>query len=300
MTAAPPLTQSSIPGLPLIQRGKARDLYQIDDRRILIIATDRISAFDVVLPTPIAGKGAALTAMSNFWFRYFEGLTPNHLRGPSPSDILSRVLPDPRAREPLRGRAVVAVKARPLPVEAVVRGYLAGSGWKDYRQSGSVCGIPLPPGLALAEQLPAPLYTPSTKAAPGAHDANISYAQTVDLLGAQPARQIRALSLEIYAAAAEYALQRGVIIADTKFEFGLDENDELILIDELLTPDSSRLWPAADWRPGVNPPSLDKQFARDYLESIHWDKPPPAPPLPAEVAAGVAEKYREAQKRLLP
>ena len=291
-----PLSQSSIPSLRLLRRGKVRDLYAIDARHILIVATDRLSAFDVVLPTPVAGKGAVLTALSNFWFRRFAAITPNHLGGPP----LTEVLPQRGLREALRERVVVAKKARPLPLEAVVRGYLSGSGWRDYRRDGAVCGVRLPAGLRPAERLPKPIYTPSTKAVVGGHDANITFADTVEFIGPDLAEQVRALSLRLYAAAAEYASQKGIIIADTKFEFGLDENGGLMLIDELLTPDSSRFWPAAAWRPGAQPPSFDKQFARDYLHAIGWDKTPPAPPLPAAVAARVAEQYREAQKRLLP
>ncbi len=289
------LYRSQLNSLKLLGRGKVRDIYEIDDRRLLIVTCDRLSAFDVVLPDPIPGKGQVLTRLSSFWFRRMGHLIPNHLL-----DVpLASVLPDPRERDQVETRAVVVRRLKPLPVEAIVRGYLIGSGWKDYRRTGRVCGIELPPGLQLAQQLPTPIYTPSTKAALGAHDENIDYDRTVALLGPEIAARVRDVSLAIYTEAAEYARTRGIIIADTKFEFGVDEAGELYLIDELLTPDSSRFWPADRYRPGVSPPSFDKQFVRDWLESIGWDKKPPAPRLPAEIVARTAEKYQEAARRLI-
>jgi phosphoribosylaminoimidazole-succinocarboxamide synthase len=263
---------------------------------MLIVTTDRLSAFDVVLPQPIPGKGEVLTRVSNFWFARTAGLTPNHL-----ADIpLETVVPDPEERSTLGERAIVVRRMKPLPVEAIVRGYLIGSGWKDYQRSGAVCAIPLPSGLRQADRLPEPIYTPSTKAAVGDHDENVSFEQTADLIGADLAAQIRDVSLAIYAEAAEYARSRGIIIADTKFEFGLDKAGRLHLIDEALTPDSSRFWPADQYQPGTSPPSFDKQFVRDYLETLDWDKTPPGPELPAEIIAKTAEKYREAEHRLIP
>ncbi|HET9113792.1 MAG TPA: phosphoribosylaminoimidazolesuccinocarboxamide synthase, partial [Burkholderiales bacterium] len=257
-------------------------------------ATDRLSAFDVILPTPIPGKGAVLTKISHFWFDRLGGIIPNHLTGDTPESVVH-----PEEYEQVRNRAMVVRRLRPLPVEAVVRGYLAGSGWKEYQTAGSVCGIPLPPGLAQAAALPEPLFTPSTKADPGAHDENIDYAQTVQLLGARLAAQVRDASIALYSEAAAYALTRGIIIADTKFEFGLDVDGTLYLIDEVLTPDSSRFWPANEYRTGSNPPSFDKQFVRDWLETSGWNKQPPAPTLPDSVALKTGEKYREAVERLM-
>jgi phosphoribosylaminoimidazole-succinocarboxamide synthase len=288
------LFQSDLPSLRLSHRGKVRDIYDIDDRHMLIVTTDRLSAFDVVLPTPIPGKGAVLTALSNFWFARTRGLVPNHL-----SDIrLADVLKDPAQRAQVEGRAIVVRRLKALPVEAIVRGYIVGSGWKEYKSAGTVCGMPLPKGLREADKLPDPIFTPSTKADVGAHDENISFDQAAQLLGGDLAAQVREASLKIYRAAADYALTRGIIIADTKFEFGLDDDGKLVLIDEALTPDSSRFWPADSYKPGANPPSFDKQYVRDYLESIGWNKKPPAPALPAEVLAKTAEKYREALTRL--
>ena len=288
------LQKSAITSLPLIQRGKVRDIYDIDDQHMLIVTTDRLSAFDVILPTPIPGKGRVLTEVANFWFDYFSDLIPNHL-----SDLpLTEVLPDAGERHQVESRASVVKKLKPLPIEAIVRGYLIGSGWKDYQQTGTVCGISLPAGLALAEQLPCAIYTPSSKAEVGGHDINIDFNKTVALLGQQHAEQVREVSLQIYARAAEYALKKGIIIADTKFEFGLDTNDNLVLIDEVLTPDSSRFWPADSYQPGSSPASFDKQYVRDYLETLEWDKTPPGPELPDEVARNTADKYHEAQKRL--
>ncbi len=288
------LFQSDIKSLRLRNRGKVRDIYDVDDKHLLIVTTDRLSAFDVVLPDPIPGKGAVLTAMSNFWFARTHSLIPNQL-----TDIpLASVLKDPGERKQVEGRAIIVKKLKPLPVEAVVRGYLAGSGWKEYRASGTVCGIKPPPGLKEADRLPEPLFTPSTKADIGQHDENISFDQAAELLGKDMAEKVKNASLTIYKECAAYALTRGIIIADTKFEFGLDENGTLMLIDEVLTPDSSRFWPADSYKPGANPPSFDKQYVRDYLESLGWNKKPPAPKLPPEVIAKTAEKYREALTRL--
>ena len=288
------LYQSDIKSLRLRHRGKVRDIYDIDAKHMLIVTTDRLSAFDVVLPDPIPGKGALLTAMSNFWFQRTRPLIPNQL-----TDIpLDRVLTDPGERRQVAGRAIVVRKLKALPVEAIVRGYLVGSGWKEYKSSGTVCGIQLPAGLQEADRLPQALFTPSTKAAVGQHDENISFDKAAEILGRETAEQVRQASLTIYKECAAYALTRGIIIADTKFEFGLDEQGSLTLIDEVLTPDSSRFWPADHYKPGANPPSYDKQYVRDYLESIGWNKQPPAPKLPAEVITRTAEKYREALTRL--
>lgn len=288
------LFESNLKGLPLLHRGKVRDIYAVGDAHMLIVTSDRLSAFDVVLPTPIPGKGAVLTALSNFWFARTRHIVPNHLA----ERPLAQVLPDAAERRTVEGRAVVVRKLKALPVEAVVRGYLVGSGWKEYRQSGTVCGIPLPAGLREADRLPEPIFTPSTKAPVGQHDENISFAQAVKLLGTEVAERVRTTAVALYKEAADYALKRGIIIADTKFEFGLDAQGQLTLIDEALTPDSSRFWPVDQYRPGANPPSFDKQYVRDYLESLGWNKKAPAPALPAEVAAKTAEKYREALSRL--
>jgi len=288
------LHETKLRSLPLLSRGKVRDIYAVGDDALLIVATDRISAFDVVLPTPIPGKGRVLTALSEFWFGRMAELVPGHLA----ELTLEEAVPDPAERALVAGRAMVVRRLRPLPVEAIVRGYIIGSGWKDYQRTGAVCGIRLPEGLRLADRLPEPIYTPSTKAEAGAHDENIDFDRTVDLLGRELAERVRELSLEIYRRAAEYARERGIIIADTKFEFGLDEAGTLYLIDEVLTPDSSRFWPADAWRPGESPPSFDKQYVRDWLEASGWDKRPPGPELPAEVVARTAEKYREAYRRL--
>jgi phosphoribosylaminoimidazole-succinocarboxamide synthase len=287
------LHTSNLSSLPLIGRGKVRDLYRIDDGRMLIVTTDRLSAFDVVMPEPIPGKGRILTEISNFWFRRLAGIVPNHLLSLPLDEILS-----PEEISLLDGRAIVVKKVRPLPVEAVVRGYLIGSGWKDYLATGAVCGIELPKGLRQASQLPRPLFTPATKAALGAHDENIPYEEVVRLIGEALAAQVRDISLRLYTEAANYALTRGIIIADTKFEFGLDENDRLLLIDEALTPDSSRFWPVDRYRVGASPPSFDKQFVRDYLETLDWNKTAPGPKLPPHIIARTAEKYREALERL--
>jgi phosphoribosylaminoimidazole-succinocarboxamide synthase len=280
--------------LPLVHRGKVRDVYGIGDTHLLIVVTDRLSAFDVVLPTPIPGKGRVLTAVSKFWFERMRHIVPNHL-----ADMpLAQILPDPRERAQVEGRAMVVRKLKPLPIEAIVRGYLIGSGWKDYRESGAVCGIALPAGLRQADKLPQAIFTPSTKAAVGDHDENISFDQTVQLIGDELAAQVSDVSIRLYVEAAAYALERGIIIADTKFEFGLDDAGTLILIDELFTPDSSRFWPADSYEPGTSPPSFDKQFVRDYLETLNWNKKAPGPGLPANVVASTAEKYNEALQRL--
>lgn len=289
-----PLLRSSLKSLSLINQGKVRDIYAIDAEKMLIITTDRLSAFDVVLPTPIAGKGAVLTQIANFWFEKLSHIIPNHLTGIDPESIVQ----DPEDRAQLGERAIVVKKLRPLPIEAIVRGYLAGSGWKEYQQTGSVCGLPLPAGLQEASRLPMPIFTPSSKAEIGEHDENISFGKVVELVGAELAAQVRDASVRLYQAAAEYALTRGIIIADTKFEFGLDEAGRLHLIDEVLTPDSSRFWPAAQYREGSNPPSYDKQYVRDWLEASGWDKRPPGPELPADVAARTSDKYREAMRQL--
>jgi phosphoribosylaminoimidazole-succinocarboxamide synthase len=288
------LFESTIKSLKLRHRGKVRDIYDVDDRHMLIVTTDRLSAFDVVLPEPIPGKGRLLTAMSNFWFNRTRSLIPNQLTGIAPESVVKGA--DEQAQ--VRDRAVVVRKLKALPVEAIVRGYIVGSGWKEYQKAGTVCGIKLPAGLKEAEKLPQAIFTPSTKAAVGQHDENISFDKAAALLGADAAARVRDASLAIYKECADYALTRGIIIADTKFEFGLDENGTLTLIDEVLTPDSSRFWPADQYKPGANPPSFDKQYVRDYLESIGWNKKPPAPKLPAEVIAKTVEKYQEALKRL--
>jgi phosphoribosylaminoimidazole-succinocarboxamide synthase len=285
--------QSSIKSLPLLNRGKVRDIYAVDEQRLLIVTTDRLSAFDVVLPDPIPGKGEVLTAVSNFWFGRLQHIIPNHFTGDAPESVVAA---DERAQ--VAGRAVVAKRLKPLPIEAIVRGYLVGSGWKEYKNQGSVCGIPLPAGLQEASKLPQPIFTPSTKAEVGAHDENISFARAEELLGKDLAAQVRDVAIALYKEAADYAATKGIIIADTKFEFGLDDGGKLYLIDEALTPDSSRFWPADQYAPGANPPSFDKQYVRDYLESIKWNKQPPAPVLPPDVIAKTAEKYREALARI--
>lgn len=288
------ILHSEITHLELLNRGKVRDIYAVGSDHLLIVTTDRISAFDVILPQPIPGKGEVLTRIANFWFDRTSHLLPNHLSGMN----LSEVIPDRDARESLGDRAIVVKKLDPLPIEAIVRGYLIGSGWKDYLATGSVCGIPLPGELQQADRLPEAIFTPSTKAEAGEHDENISYDQCVDLLGEALARKVKDLSLHIYTEAASFARQRGIIIADTKFEFGLDEKGELHLIDEVLTPDSSRFWPVAHYQPGSSPPSYDKQFVRDYLETLDWNKKPPAPQLPDDIVRRTAEKYREAERTL--
>ena len=291
MIAPAALFESSISNLKLRARGKVRDIYDVDDQHLLIVTTDRLSAFDVVLPAPIPGKGRVLTAVSNFWFNKMQDIIPNHLAQLDLADVV----PDAYERAQIEGRAIIVKKLKPLPVEAIVRGYLIGSGWNDYQQTGSVCGIELAPGLQQAQQLPEAIYTPSTKAAVGDHDENISFAKTIPLLGIELATQVRDISIELYKTAAEYAKQRGIIIADTKFEFGLNDEGTLYLIDEALTPDSSRFWPADQYQTGISPPSFDKQFIRDYLETLDWDKTAPGPELPADIVAMSSQKYHEAE-----
>lgn len=289
-----PLIQSSIKSLPLIHQGKVRDIYDIDADTMLLIATDRLSAFDVILPTPIPGKGAILTEIANFWFEKLKHVVPNHLTGINPDSLVS----DPAEKAQLGKRALVVKKLKPLPIEAIVRGYLAGSGWKEYKTSGTVCGISLPAGLQEASKLPAPIFTPSSKADVGDHDENITLEKCAQLLGKELAEKVAKVSIQLYKEAAEYALTRGIIIADTKFEFGLDAAGELYVIDEVLTPDSSRFWPADEYVVGKNPPSFDKQYVRDWLEASGWNKVAPGPELPPEVAARTSEKYREAYEKL--
>jgi len=288
------LYDTDIKDLPLLHRGKVRDIYEVKDDHLLIITTDRLSAFDVILPDPIPGKGAVLTATSNFWFKQLESVVPNHVTDIAVADVL----PDSSQLALIESQAIVVKKLKALPVEAIVRGYIIGSGWKDYKETGAICGNQLPEGLQLAEKLPEPLYTPSTKADVGDHDENIDFDYTVKLLGESVASQIRDISLQLYKQAAEFALTRGIIIADTKFEFGLDENGVVTLIDEALTPDSSRFWPADQYKAGISPPSFDKQFVRDYLETLNWNKQAPGPELPKDIINKTAEKYQEALDRL--
>jgi phosphoribosylaminoimidazole-succinocarboxamide synthase len=289
------LHQSNIKSLPLLNRGKVRDIYDVDEDHMLIVTTDRLSAFDVILPDPIPGKGAILTTVSNFWFNRTRHIIANHLT----DKTLDEVLPDAAERNPVEGRGIVVRKLNPLPVEAIVRGYLIGSGWNDYQKTGAVCGISLPEGLQQAQQLPVAIFTPSTKADVGGHDENISFEKTVNLLGQELADQVRDVSIKLYQEAAAYAMKRGIIIADTKFEFGTDDNGRLVLIDEALTPDSSRFWPADSYQVGVSPPSFDKQYVRDYLETLDWDKTDPGPSLPEEVIQRTGDKYREAMNLLM-
>lgn len=288
------LHESNLTSLKFLHRGKVRDLYEVDADHLLIVQTDRLSAFDVILPTPIPGKGEVLTAVSNFWFKKLGHVIPNHLSGIDPESVVKTEA----EKAQVRGRAFVTKKLQPLPIEAIVRGYLVGSGWKDYKKTGAVCGIQLPAGMQEAQKLPQPLFTPSTKAAVGDHDENISFEEAVKLLGADMAEKVKNATLALYTQAAEYALTRGIIIADTKFEFGTDAAGTLYLIDEALTPDSSRFWPADQYQVGTNPPSFDKQFVRDWLESSGWNKQPPAPQVPADVLQKTADKYREAQRLL--
>ena len=289
------LHQTNIKSLKLLHRGKVRDLYEVDATHLLIVQTDRLSAFDVILPDPIPGKGEVLTTVSNFWFKKLAHVIPNHLSSIDPESVVKTEA----ERAQVHGRAFVTKKLKPLPIEAIVRGYLVGSGWKEYKKTGAVCGIQLPAGMQEAQQLPQPLFTPSTKAAVGEHDENISFEEAKKLLGAERAEAVKNATLALYTEAAEYALTRGIIIADTKFEFGVDDAGKLYLIDEALTPDSSRFWPADQYRVGSNPPSFDKQFVRDWLESSGWNKQPPAPRIPAEVLQKTADKYAEALRRLL-
>ena len=276
--------------LPLIQKGKVRDIYDIDDKRMLIVTTDRLSAFDVVFDVPISQKGAVLTRVANFWFDKTRHIIPNHLT----HEPLSTALNTAEIQQ-VEGRAIIVKKLKPLAIEAIVRGYIIGSGWRDYQNTGSICGTKLPDNLQLAEKLPEVLYTPSSKAAVGEHDANIDFASTVDILGEDMAQQVKKTSLSLYQFAADYALMRGIIIADTKFEFGLDENNRLTLMDEVLTPDSSRFWSKKDYQIGTSPKSFDKQIVRDYLETLDWNKTPPAPTLPEHIVQKTAEKYLEVQ-----
>jgi len=288
------LLESSITSLPLVGRGKVRDIYAIDSERLLIVTSDRLSAFDVILPDPIPGKGSVLTALANFWFGRLAHIVPNHLTGIDPESVVT----GEAERAQVRGRAIVVKRLKPLPIEAVARGYLIGSGWKDYLASGAVCGIELPPGLKQAQQLPEPIFTPSTKAEAGTHDENIDFARVEQALGKEPAATVRRLTLRLYSEAADYARGRGIIIADTKFEFGQDGAGQIYLIDEALTPDSSRFWPADQYQVGTSPPSFDKQFVRDYLETLDWNKQAPGPHLPAEIIAKTSAKYAEALSRL--
>ncbi len=289
------LHQSDIKSLPLLNQGKVRDIYDVDEDHMLIVTTDRLSAFDVILPDPIPDKGVILTTVSNFWFDRTKHIISNHLSDKSLEDVL----PDAAERSMIEGRGIVVRKLNPLPVEAIVRGYLIGSGWNDYQKSGAVCGIQLPEGLQQAQQLPEAIFTPSTKADVGGHDENISFEKTISLLGQEMAEQVRDVSIKLYQEAAAYALERGIIIADTKFEFGSDADGKLFLIDEVLTPDSSRFWPADSYQVGVSPPSFDKQYVRDYLETLDWDKTDPGPRLPEEVIQRTGDKYREARDRLM-
>lgn len=288
------LFESDVPSLTRLARGKVRDIYAVDDDHLMIVTTDRLSAYDVVLPDPVPGKGYVLTQLSNFWFERMASAVPNHLTSLTVADVVS----DPAVREPLEGRTIVVKRLQPLPVEAVVRGYLIGSGWRDYCDTGALCGIQLPSGLQQAAKLPEPLFTPATKAAVGDHDENIDFATCCDLIGRELAERVRAVTIDIYLRASEYVASRGIIVADTKFEFGLDDDGKLYLIDEALTPDSSRFWPQSEYRTGISPPSYDKQFVRDYLDTLSWDKTAPGPALPAEVLQRTAAKYREVLERL--
>jgi phosphoribosylaminoimidazole-succinocarboxamide synthase len=286
------LYESSIKSLPRLGKGKVRDIYAVGGDKMLIVTSDRLSAFDVVLSDPIPDKGRVLNEMANFWFQRLGHIVPNHLTGISPESVV----PDPEKQQ-VRGRAVVVRRLKPLPIEAVVRGYIIGSGWKDYQKTGKICGVELPKGLQQAQQLPQPIFTPATKAETG-HDENISFDEVVKLIGRPMAEKVRDVAIRLYQEAADYAATKGIIIADTKFEFGLDERNQLVLIDEVLTADSSRFWPADSYKVGISPPSFDKQYVRDYLESLGWNKTPPAPKLPAEVIQKTSEKYREALARL--
>ena len=289
------LHESNLSSVALLHRGKVRDIYAVDEQHLLIVQTDRLSAFDVILPDPVPGKGQILTTLSNFWFDKLAHVIPNHLSGIAAEDVVKT----DADRAQIKGRAFVVKRLKPLPIEAIVRGYLVGSGWKEYKKSGSVCGIKLPAGLQEAQQLPQPLFTPSTKAAAGEHDENISFDQVIQLMGEVRANEVRAASLALYSQAAEYAATKGIIIADTKFEFGVDSAGKMYLIDEALTPDSSRFWPAENYKVGSNPPSFDKQFVRDWLEASGWNKQPPAPQVPADVLQKTSDKYQEALRRLM-
>ena len=287
------LFESNLKSLEFLHRGKVRDIYAVGDDKLLVIQSDRLSAFDVILPDPIAGKGEVLTAMSNYWFKKLGHVIPNHLTGIAPETVVAA-----NEREQVAGRAMVVRKFKPLMIEAVVRGYIIGSGWKDYQMTGMVCGIKLPAGLKEAEKLPEVIFTPATKAPAGQHDENISFAEAEKIVGAEMAAKVRAISIQLYSEAAVYAKTKGIIIADTKFEFGIDEAGKLFLIDEILTPDSSRFWPAAEYRPGISPPSFDKQIVRNWLETQPWNKKNPAPHLPADVLANTSAKYKEVLRLL--
>jgi len=287
--------ETQLKSLPILHRGKVRDIYSVDDKHMLVVATDRISAFDVIMPTPIPHKGELLTRVSDFWFQRFNNLIANQISDMKISDL--NLTDDEFAQ--VNGRSIIVKRLNALPIEAIVRGYLIGSGWKEYQSQQSVCGIALPTNIPLAGKLPETLFTPSTKAAPGEHDENISHAQVVDLIGSECAEQVRNASVQLYENAANYAEQKGIIIADTKFEFGLDDTGTLTLIDEVLTPDSSRFWPATSYQPGHNPDSFDKQYIRDYLETLDWNKQAPGPPLPESIVANTQAKYQEAAERLL-
>jgi phosphoribosylaminoimidazole-succinocarboxamide synthase len=294
MTNADVLFESSIPELPLIGRGKVRDIYSVDENHLLLVTTDRLSAYDVVMPDPVPGKGEVLTRLSLFWFRMMSDIIENQLTDLDVADVVR----DAGLQEQLRKRALVVKRLKPLPIEAVVRGYLIGSGWKDYQETGKVCGIDLPEGLQQAEKLPQTLFTPAYKAEAGQHDENISFDKVIELVGEKLATRVRDIAIRIYERASAYALERGIIIADTKFEFGTDAQGRLYIIDEMLTPDSSRFWPVDGYAVGSSPPSFDKQFVRDYLETLDWDKTPPGPDLPADILEKTADKYREALTRL--
>ena len=289
-----PVYETSIKSLPLLGRGKVRDIYALGDDKLLIVTTDRLSAYDVILPTPVPEKGRVLTELANFWFRRLASIIPNHLTGIDPETVVAA-----DEREEVRGRSIVVRKLTALPIEAVVRGYLEGSGWKEYSESGTVCGIKLPPGLKRAGKLPHPIFTPATKAEAGHHDENIDFDRMAKMVGRERAEQVRDTAIALYQAAAAYALDRGIIIADTKFEFGVDERGKLVLIDEALTPDSSRFWPLDTWKEGASPESFDKQYVRNWLDSIGFKRTPPAPAMPAEVAARTSQKYQEALNRLV-
>ncbi|WP_295623449.1 phosphoribosylaminoimidazolesuccinocarboxamide synthase [uncultured Nitrosomonas sp.] len=295
MTQSSAIFETHLKSLPFLHRGKVRDIYAVGDDQLLIVQTDRLSAFDVILPTAVPGKGKILTALSHFWFQKLAYILPNHLTGIAPESVVAE-----NEREHIRDRAFVIRRLKPLPVEAIVRGYVVGSGWKDYQQTGAICGIRLPVGLKLAEKLPGgAIFTPSTKAPAGAHDENIALIQVEQQLGKPLTEKVSEKAIQLYTEAADYALQRGIIIADTKFEFGLDDAGELYLIDEVLTPDSSRFWPADQYRAGQNPPSFDKQFVRDWLETQDWNKKAPAPELPEDILRQTMEKYREALRLLM-
>ena len=294
MSTSDTLFESSVAGLDQIGRGKVRDIYSIDDDHLLIVTTDRLSAYDVIMPDPVPGKGQVLTRISNFWFEMMEDLIPNHLTDRK----LNSIIDDDTSLQSLEPRSIITRRLQPLPIEAVVRGYLIGSGWRDFQQTGQVCGIELPPGLEQAAKLPQTLFTPATKADTGDHDENINFDTVQQMIGVAVAEQVREVSIRIYERAAAYALGRGIIIADTKFEFGQDAEGRLYIIDEILTPDSSRFWPLSDYRTGISPPSFDKQFVRDYLDTLDWDKTAPGPRLPAAVIQQTGDKYREALRVL--